>query len=201
MFRQIVTSCCPVTSKYWLHDFRQCPDIICNSPLSKIPKYSLFVLPKFCISIVLFLLSWDLQRILSLYIARWSDLLLSKHAPHLQTFRAISPTPWRRSKINHALAIIPPGISYEPPISTTGLTTLEERRAALCTRFIQRVYKTSPLYNLIKDQHCRTTYQYRLRAVIPKIKRCNTDRFKQFVTVKYGHHLMCNWTEFTYMYI
>ena len=78
-----------------------------------------------------------------------------------------------------ALAIILPGISYE-------------RRTALCTRFIQRSDKTSPLYNLIRDQQRQTTCQYNLRAVVPKIKRCNTDRFKQFVTVKYGHHLMCN---------
>ena len=47
-----------------------------------------------------------------------------------------------------ALDIILPGISYELAFSTTGLTTLEERRAALCTRFTQRVDKTSPLYNL-----------------------------------------------------
>ena len=92
----------------------------------------------------------------------------------------------------HALARILPGISYKLALSPTGLTTLEERRAALCTRFIQRVDKTSPLYSLIRDQHCQTTCQYNRRAVVPKIRRCNTDRFKQFVTVKYGHHLMCN---------
>ena len=75
-----------------------------------------------------------------------------------------------------ALAINLPRISYELALSTTGLTTLEERRAALCTRFIQRVDKTSPLYNLIRDQHYQTTCQYNLRAVVPKIKRCSTDR-------------------------
>ena len=56
-----------------------------------------------------------------------------------------------------ALAIILPGISFELALSTTGLTTLEERRAALCIRFIQRVDKASPLYNLISDQHCEAT--------------------------------------------
>ena len=50
-------------------------------------------------------------------------------------------------------------------------------------------------------QHCQTNYHYNIRAVAAKIKRCNTDRFKQFIIVKYGHHLMCNWTELTYMYI
>ena len=89
-----------------------------------------------------------------------------------------------------ALAIILPGISYEPALSATGLTNLEECRAALCARFIQRVDKTSPLYSLTRDQHCQTTCQYNLRAVVPKIKRSNTDRLNQFVTVKYGHHLM-----------
>ena len=70
-----------------------------------------------------------------------------------------------------ALVIILPGISYELSLSTTGLTTLEERGAALCTRFIQRFDMTSPLYNLIRDQHGQTTCHYNLRAVVPKIKR------------------------------
>ena len=34
--------------------------VLVHRPLSKIPYYSLFVPPKFCISIV-FILSWDLQ--------------------------------------------------------------------------------------------------------------------------------------------
>ena len=93
--------------------------------------------------------------------------------------------------------------SYKNYINLFGglAVSLEERRAALCIRFIQWVDKTCPLYNLIRDQHCQTTCQYNLRTVVPKIRRCNTDRFKQFVTVKYSHHLMCNWTKFTYMYI
>ena len=85
-----------------------------------------------------------------------------------------------------ALAIIWPGLPYRVALEKAGIATLSDRRVEACGKFIRRIPESNPLYPLIHQRVVQSSGRYNLRSnrsSYPVATR--TDRFKNFVTVKY----------------
>ena len=89
-----------------------------------------------------------------------------------------------------ALAIIYPDCSYEDALSLAKLTKLRDRRHELCVSFMRSLDKENPLYCIAKNRTLSADHHYNLRNT-PNIQPvlCNTNRLKNFVSVKYVHFL------------
>ena len=85
-----------------------------------------------------------------------------------------------------ALSIIWPGISYEDALGMAAIQTLSARRAAACERFICKISPGHPLYPHIYERVLHSTTQMCLRSGKTSHRMLvKTERFKNFVTVKY----------------
>ena len=81
--------------------------------------------------------------------------------------------------------MIYPGFSYVDALDIAGLTTLAARREESCHKFIDSIQPSNPLYNIVKPS--KVDIPYNLRSKTCHKVKCNTDRFKNFVTVCYSH--------------
>ena len=86
-----------------------------------------------------------------------------------------------------ALSTIYPNCSYEDALKVAGIGSLESRRNVACKRFAETVLPGNPLYPIIHNCPSPQTHSYNLRDdnLAKKIKT-RTDRFGNFVTVKYA---------------
>lgn len=85
-----------------------------------------------------------------------------------------------------ALAIIWPGLPYVDALERAGISTLFDRRVEACEVFIKRIPPSNPLHPLIHKRVVNATGRYSLRSNRSKYPMpTRTDRFKNFVTVKY----------------
>ena len=94
---------------------------------------------------------------------------------------------------NRALSIIYPSYSYTDALALSGIQTLRARREEVCIKFIANIKASNPLYSLTHKQLTALNHDYSLRSATKErqpIKR--TDRFENFITVKYGKTELCN---------
>ena len=86
-----------------------------------------------------------------------------------------------------ALSIIYPNCSYEDALKLAGIDFLQSRGNVACKRFVETILPGNPLYSIIHNCSAPQIHGYNLRAgnVAMKIKT-RTDRFGNFVTVKYA---------------
>ena len=86
-----------------------------------------------------------------------------------------------------ALSIIWPGISYETALDKAALSTLSDRRAVSCIKFIGKVRPGNPLYPLIPNSVITiSTISVCLRSgSSSRPMATRTERFSNFVRVKY----------------
>ena len=86
-----------------------------------------------------------------------------------------------------ALSIIWPGISYETALDKAVLSTLSDRRAVSCIKFIRKVRPGNPLYPLIPNSVITiSTISVCLRSgSSSRPMATRTERFSNFVRVKY----------------
>ena len=86
-----------------------------------------------------------------------------------------------------ALYIIWPGISYETALDKAALSTLSDRRAVSCIKFIGKVRPGNPLYPLIPNSVITiSTISVCLRSgSSSRPMATRTERFSNFVRVKY----------------
>ena len=90
-----------------------------------------------------------------------------------------------------ALRIIIPGMSYSDALKATGLETLCTRRQNSCKTFINKLKLDSssvnPLSGVIARQPDANIHNYDLRYDPNMMQKTNTERFQNFVTVKYNY--------------
>ena len=97
----------------------------------------------------------------------------------------------RRKKLNtipqkRALSIIWPGISYQTALDKTASSTLSDRRAVSCIKFIGMVRQGNPSYPLIHNRVVPVSTSACLRSgSSSRLMATRTDRFSNFVSVKY----------------
>lgn len=85
-----------------------------------------------------------------------------------------------------ALAIIFPGSTYREALVESGIPTLHDRRAAACGKFVGSIKPGNPIYPLLHDRVVPSTYSISLRSGrTERPALVKTERFKNFVTVKY----------------
>ena len=85
-----------------------------------------------------------------------------------------------------ALSIIWPGISYETALDKAALSTLSDRRAVSCIKFIGKVRPGNPLYPLIHNRVVPISTSVCLRSgSSSRPMATRTERFSNFVSVKY----------------
>ena len=85
-----------------------------------------------------------------------------------------------------ALAIIFPNSTYGEALVESGLSTLHERRAVACAKFVESIEPGNPIYPMLHDRVVENTSSISLRSGRtdhPSLVK--TERFKNFVTVKY----------------
>ena len=89
-----------------------------------------------------------------------------------------------------ALRIIIPSMSYSDALKFTGLDTLCTRRQNSCVAFINKLKRGSsiinPLSNIILREPDVSTHSYDLRYDPITTQITNTERFRNFITVKYN---------------
>lgn len=86
-----------------------------------------------------------------------------------------------------ALEIIYPSQSYAEALSLAGIQPLSVRRDAACKKFVGNIKPDNPLYPFIHQQSPNSNHTYSLRSErIDRPIRTRTDRFENFVTVKFG---------------
>ena len=88
--------------------------------------------------------------------------------------------------------IFGPDLSYEDTLARAGLLSLEARRHLACKKFVTETMHASPLYRLISSRVISSQTSYSLRSgpsghVLPG----RTDRFSEFVSVKYSPYIDC----------
>ena len=87
-----------------------------------------------------------------------------------------------------ALRIIIPGMSYSDALKATGLETLCTRRQNSCKTFINKLKLDSSSVNpLSLSQPDANIHNYDLRYDANMMQKTNTERFQNFVTVKYNY--------------
>ena len=86
-----------------------------------------------------------------------------------------------------ALEIIFPRLPYRDTLVRCGLHTLSDRRAAACTKFIQRVRDTGVLANLL-PQRTTVSHGYNLRSATIREDpaMASTNRLDKFITYRYS---------------
>ena len=86
-----------------------------------------------------------------------------------------------------ALQIIFPGLPYRDALVHCGVCTLSDRRAAACTKFIQRVRNTSVLANLL-PQRTTVSHGYNLRSgtIREDPAMASTNRLDKYITYRYS---------------
>ena len=85
-----------------------------------------------------------------------------------------------------ALSIIWPGISYEKALDKAALSTLCDRRAVSCIKFLGKVRPGNPLYPLIHNRVVPISTSVCLRSgSSSRPMATRTERFSNFVSVKY----------------
>ena len=86
-----------------------------------------------------------------------------------------------------ALEIIFPGLPYGDAFVHCGLCTLSDRRAAACTKFIQRVRDTGVLDNVL-PQRTTVSHGYNLRSgtIREDLAMASTNRLDKFITYRYS---------------
>ena len=86
-----------------------------------------------------------------------------------------------------ALAVIFPELDYEDALAQSGLCSLESRRVEACVWFIHNIQPGNPLYPLMTSMVAPRSFSYSLRsAKHANPVAVNTDRFRNFVTIKCG---------------
>ena len=89
-----------------------------------------------------------------------------------------------------ALRIILSNLHYDEALTLSGLSSLEDRRAAACESFMRNLKPSNPVYGLAMSRRITTVHSYSLRSCRDyNNKRCNTKRLSEFVYVKYLHFL------------
>ena len=92
-----------------------------------------------------------------------------------------------------ALRIIYPDTSYEGALICTGLETLSTRRDNSCIKFITKLKSEDVYYNplacIARREPKHSEHYYYLRTQSTNKFITNTDRFGNFVTVKYVCYL------------
>ena len=85
-----------------------------------------------------------------------------------------------------ALKIIWPDVTYTEALHNTRLISLSERRSDACVKFVKGISEGNPLSPLVYNRVVKSTAQYALRSKKTNHPRfVRTDRFANFVTVKY----------------
>ena len=92
---------------------------------------------------------------------------------------------------NRALRIIYPDVlSYEDALICTGLEILATRRHISCTKFINTLKSEKGEYNplacIVRKEHPPIDNNYYLRTQSINTFNTNTERFGNFVTIKYA---------------
>ena len=82
-------------------------------------------------------------------------------------------------------------MSYPDALKHTGLETLSKRRQNSCESFMNKLKLDrsliNPLSNAIAKETDINTHSYDLRNDSNTMQRTNTERFKNFITVKYNY--------------
>ena len=90
-----------------------------------------------------------------------------------------------------ALRIIIPGMSYSDAMKATGLETLCTRRQNSSKTSINKLKldrsSVNPLSGVIARQPDANIHNYDLRYDLNMMEKTNTERFQNFVTVKYNY--------------
>ena len=87
---------------------------------------------------------------------------------------------------SRALAIIFPLIPYVNALTRAGIPTLQERRTTACTKFVLKVSPENPLHPLIHKRIISQSSPYNLRPKPNATLVTKTNRFGNFVSVKYA---------------
>ena len=85
-----------------------------------------------------------------------------------------------------ALAIIFPLIPNVNALTRAGIPTLQERRTTACTKFVPKVSPENPLHPLIYKRIFSQSSHYNLRPKPNATLVTKTNRFGNFVSVKYS---------------
>ena len=85
-----------------------------------------------------------------------------------------------------ALAIIFPLAPYVNALTRAGIPTLQEHRTRACTKFVQKVSSENPLHPLIHKSIINQSSHYNLRTKPNATLATKTNRFGNFVSVKYA---------------
>ena len=86
----------------------------------------------------------------------------------------------------HALAIIIPLVPYVNALIRAGIPTLQGQRTTACTKFVEKVSLENPLHLLIYKSIISQSSHYSLRPKPNASLATKTDRFGNFVSVKYA---------------
>ena len=84
-----------------------------------------------------------------------------------------------------ALSVIWPGISYETALDKAALSTLSDRRAVSCIKFIGKFRPGNPLYPLIHSRVVPISSVCLRSGSSSRPMATRTERFSNFVSVKY----------------
>ena len=88
--------------------------------------------------------------------------------------------------------IFGPDLSYEDALARAGLLSLEARCHLACEKFVKEIMHASPLYPLISSRVVSSQTSYSLRSGSSCLVLLGrTDRFSEFVSVKYASHINC----------
>ena len=88
-----------------------------------------------------------------------------------------------------ALRIIFPYLSYDDALTISGLAILSSRRENSCKKFMVSLRANrspcNPLTDIIKERLLDCVHVYNLRVTSSNFVSANTERFRNFITVKY----------------
>ena len=88
-----------------------------------------------------------------------------------------------------ALRIIYPDLSYDEALVKAGLQTLSMRRNYICKDFIDKIRSNgstrNPLTNIVHKSPPSHEHEYCLRSERPTMRTARTERFNNFITIKY----------------
>ena len=86
----------------------------------------------------------------------------------------------------HTLRLITSNLHYDEALTLSGLSSLEDCRAAACGSLMCNLKPSNPVYGLAMSRRITTIHSYSLRSCRNyNNKRCNTKRLSEFVSVKY----------------
>ena len=85
-----------------------------------------------------------------------------------------------------AFAVTFPLVPYVNTLTRAGIPTLQEHRATACTKLVQKVSSETPLHLLIHKSIISQSTHYNLRPKPNATLAMKTNRFGNFVSVKYA---------------